>query len=94
MKTRGGRHFWVAKCLFPGDGTLTGTFVDQNDVIIPGRRVAVLERATMLQVALTVCDATSAWSVTGVDLSRKYVPVATDPAEGYNAGRHDNITPV
>lgn len=74
---------------FPGSDTLSGTVVDPNG-LVPYAHVAVLDRQTLLHVAIVYADSLGAWSVADVSSDpAKYLFVSPHPTDVRNAARAD-----
>lgn len=76
-----------------GTGTLSGT-VKEGAIPVASRKVFLLDKRNMAVLRCTVSAGDGAYAFTGLNKSLKYVVIAFDHTQNFNAVIADSVTPV
>jgi hypothetical protein len=76
-----------------GTGTLSGT-VKEGAIPVAARKVFLLDKRNLSVLRCTVSAGDGAYSFAGLNKSLKYVVIAFDHTQNFNAVIADSVTPV
>ena len=76
-----------------GTGTLSGT-VKEGAIPVASRKVFLLDKRNLSVLRCALSGDDGSYSFTGLNKSMKYVVIAFDHTQNYNAVIADSVTPV